>query len=98
MLVYFTENFAQAALFCRYGFLATIVLRMVFSIVWNVLYIHQGIWKIYITLDNCVQGWEGIGGVSFATFFLHSFIWIWTRRRRSMGRARWGSSSGSSCR
>lgn len=40
ILVYFVESFAQAALFRRYGFLAAILLRVAFYVVWNVLYIH----------------------------------------------------------
>jgi uncharacterized membrane protein len=36
----FAENVTQAALFRKYGFLAAIVLRMAFYIVWNVLYVH----------------------------------------------------------
>jgi hypothetical protein len=40
MSALFAESFAQAALFRNYGFLAAIVLRMAFYIVWNGLYIH----------------------------------------------------------
>jgi hypothetical protein len=40
MLALFAENVTQAALFRKYGFLAAIVLRMTFYIVWNVLYVH----------------------------------------------------------
>jgi hypothetical protein len=40
MLALFAESLTQAALFRKYGFLAAIVLRMIFYIVWNVLYVH----------------------------------------------------------
>jgi hypothetical protein len=40
LLALFAESFSQAALFRKYSFLAAIVLRMAFYVVWNVLYIH----------------------------------------------------------
>jgi len=36
----FALNFAQATLFRRYGFVASIVLRLGFYLVWHVAYVH----------------------------------------------------------
>src|SRR5690606_28317925 len=32
------------------------------------------IWPTQVTLDNYINGWQGFSGITFATFFLNSFI------------------------
>lgn len=40
----------------------------------NVIFRQSGLWPTQFTLENYVQGWKGISGITFATFFGNSFI------------------------
>jgi len=35
-----------------------------------------GIWPNTFTLENYVEGWKGVGGISFARFFYNSFVLV----------------------
>lgn len=37
------------------------------------IFTHSGLWPVEFTLDNYVNGWNGLGR-TFATFFLNSFV------------------------
>lgn len=40
----------------------------------QVIFQQMGLWPSQFTLDNYIKGWKGLSGISFATFYVNTFI------------------------
>ncbi|HXF61665.1 MAG TPA: carbohydrate ABC transporter permease [Caldilineaceae bacterium] len=40
----------------------------------NFIFQQSGLWPTQFTLDNYIQGWRGVSGVTFGHYFLNSFV------------------------
>lgn len=42
----------------------------------SIIFKELGLWPSRVTLDNFQQGWRGVGGISFSTFYLNTFMLV----------------------
>jgi len=40
----------------------------------QIIFQQMGLWPSQFTLDNYIKGWKGLSGISFATFYVNTFI------------------------
>jgi multiple sugar transport system permease protein len=68
---------------CRHFIIILIGVGMLYPVLWligssfkpnTMIFTNTGLWPAQFTLDNYINGWRGLNGVSFGRFFLNSAL------------------------